>query len=102
MAATTMGTGELITAALDAGCKRIIVCVGGSATTDGGLGALRAMEPLARVRGVQLLVACDVRTPFVDAATYFAAQKGATPSQVKLLQRRLERLAQVYLEEYGV
>jgi glycerate kinase len=102
MAATTMGTGELITAAVDAGCKRVIVCVGGSATTDGGLGALRALEPLARLRGIELLVACDVRTTFVDAAPLFAEQKGATPSQVRLLTRRLERLAQVYEQEYGV
>lgn len=102
VAATTMGTGELINAALDAGARRIVVCVGGSATTDGGLGALRAIEPLARLRGVELLVACDVRTTFVDAATLFAEQKGATPSQVELLRRRLERLAQVYEQEYGV
>ncbi len=61
IAASTMGTGELITAAVDAGCRRIIVGVGGSATTDGGLGALRALEPLARLRGVELIVACDVR-----------------------------------------
>ena len=100
--ASTMGTGELITAAVDAGCKRIIVCVGGSATTDGGLGALRALEPLARLRGIELLVACDVRTTFVDAAPLFAEQKGATPSQVRLLTRRLERLAQFYEQEYGV
>jgi glycerate 2-kinase len=102
MAATTMGTGELVVAAVDAGCKRVIVCVGGSATTDGGLGALRAMEPLARLRGIELLVACDVRTTFVDAAELFAPQKGATPSQVRLLTRRLERLAQVYEQEYGI
>jgi glycerate kinase len=102
VAATTMGTGELVNAALDAGARRIIVCVGGSATTDGGLGALRAIEPLARFRGVELLVACDVRTTFVDAATLFAPQKGASPSQVELLRRRLERLAQVYEQEYGV
>jgi glycerate kinase len=102
MVASTLGTGELINAALDAGAKRVIVGVGGSATTDGGLGALRALEPLARLRGVELLVACDVRTTFVDAATLFAEQKGATPSQVELLRRRLERLAQVYEEEYGV
>ena len=102
IAATTMGTGELIMAALDAGSRRVIVGVGGSATTDGGLGALRAIEPLARLRGVELVVACDVRTTFVDAATLFAEQKGATPSQVELLRRRLERLAQVYEQEYGV
>jgi glycerate kinase len=102
IAASTMGTGELITDAVDAGCKRIIVCVGGSATTDGGLGALRALEPLTRLRGIELLVACDVRTTFVDAAMLFAEQKGATSSQIELLRRRLDRLAQVYEAEYGI
>ena len=47
-------------------------------------------------------MACDVRTRFVDAAELFGPQKGATPAQVKLLRRRLERLAQVYLDEHGV
>jgi glycerate kinase len=102
VSASTTGTGELIAAALDAGAKRIIVGVGGSATTDGGLGALRAMHPFQRTRGVDLVVACDVRTRFVDAAELFAPQKGASPSQVELLRRRLERLRQVYLDEYGV
>jgi glycerate kinase len=102
IAASTYGTGELIAAAIDAGARRVIVGVGGSATTDGGLGALRALYPLQRLRGVELVVACDVRTTFVDAAEVFAAQKGAGPAQVELLRRRLERLAQVYLEEHGV
>lgn len=102
IAASTSGTGELVSAAVDAGAKRVIVAVGGSATTDGGLGALRALEPLARLRGTVLLVACDVRTTFVDAAPQFAPQKGATASQVELLRRRLERLAQVYQHTYGV
>ncbi|MBV6508492.1 MAG: Glycerate 2-kinase [Acidimicrobiales bacterium] len=102
VAASTYGTGELIAAALDAGAKRIIVGVGGSATTDGGLGALRALYPLQRLRGVDLVVACDVSTGFLDAAEVFSAQKGASPAQVELLRRRLERLAQVYLDEYGV
>jgi glycerate kinase len=48
------------------------------------------------------VVACDVRTTFVDAAPVFAAQKGASPAQVELLRRRLERLAQVYEQTYGV
>jgi glycerate 2-kinase len=102
IAATTAGTGELIDMALDAGAKRIIVCLGGSATTDGGLGAMRAIHAPHRLRAVQLLVACDVRTCFVDAAVVFAPQKGATPAQVRLLTGRLERLAQMYREEYGV
>jgi glycerate kinase len=102
VAASTYGTGELIGAAIDAGAKRVLVGVGGSATTDGGFGALRALYPLQRLRGIDIRVACDVRTGFVDAAEIFAPQKGATPAQVELLRRRLARLAEVYLEDYGV
>jgi glycerate kinase len=102
VAASTHGTGELIAAAVDRGAREIVVGVGGSATTDGGLGALRALEPLQRLRGIQLRVACDVRTRFVDAAEVFGPQKGASPAQVELLRRRLERLAQIYAEEHGV
>ena len=102
VAASTFGTGELISAALEAGAKKIVVGLGGSATTDGGLGALRALEPLHRLRGVELNVACDVGVRFVQAAQLFGPQKGATLSQVKLLERRLERLLQVYENDYGV
>jgi glycerate kinase len=102
VAAATHGTGELLAAAMDAGARRILLGVGGSATTDGGLGALRALHPLARLRGIDLVVACDVRTRFLDAATRFAPQKGASAAQVELLARRLERLAQVYQEEHGI
>jgi glycerate 2-kinase len=102
MAASTYGTGELISAALDAGATEVIVAVGGSATTDGGLGAIRALEPRRRLLGVDLVVACDVELRFVDAASVFAPQKGATAAQVALLTRRLERLAQVYEEDFGV
>ena len=76
--------------------------VGGSATTDGGWGAVQALHPVQRLRGVELVVACDVRTRFVDAATVFGPQKGAGEAAVALLQRRLERLVQVYRDEYGV
>jgi glycerate 2-kinase len=102
MAATTTGTGDLIDAALDAGADRIIVGLGGSATTDGGFGALRAIRSRHRLRGIEVLVACDVRTRFTDAAKVFGPQKGASPAQVALLTGRLERLVQVYTEEYGV
>lgn len=102
LAATTTGTGELIDIALDTGVKKIIVCLGGSATTDGGLGALRAIHAPQRLRGVELLVACDVNTTFVDAAPMFGPQKGASPAQVAMLTGRLERLAQVYLQDYGI
>lgn len=100
--ATTYGTGQLLNAALATGAKRIVVALGGSATTDGGLGALDAMAPLARFRGTELVVACDVETVFVDAAESFGPQKGATPAQIGLLRRRLEQLADRYLAERGI
>ncbi|MBN2623734.1 MAG: glycerate kinase [Acidimicrobiales bacterium] len=100
--ASTAGTGELLAAAVDAGASRLLVGLGGSATTDGGLGALRALYPLHRLKGVEIVVLCDVRTSFVDAAEVFAPQKGASPAQVELLRRRLERLADVYLADHGV
>jgi glycerate 2-kinase len=101
MGASTTGVGELIDQALVAGAKRIIVGLGGSATTDGGLGAIRALHAPTRLRGVELLVACDVTTTFVDAARVFAPQKGATEAHVAMLTGRLERLAQLYADEYG-
>lgn len=100
--ATTAGTGQLIDAALRAGATRIIVGLGGSATTDGGLGALQEISTPARLRGVELLVACDVTTPFTEAAVVFGPQKGASPAQVELLTGRLERLAQQYAADHGV
>jgi glycerate kinase len=100
--ASTYGTGELISAAVESGATEVVVGAGGSATTDGGLGALRALFPPHRLRGVELVVACDVRTRFVDAAALFAPQKGATPAQVRLLTSRLQRLVDVYRHDYGV
>ena len=102
MNATTRGTGELIDRALNEGAKKIIVCLGGSATTDGGLGALAAISTPARLRSVDFLVACDVDTLFTDAANVFAPQKGASRAQVALLTSRLEQLAQRYSNDYGV
>ncbi len=99
--ASTAGTGELVAAGVLAGAKKVIVGLGGSATTDGGLAALRVLEPHSRLAGIELVAACDVTTRFLDAARVFAAQKGASPAQVHLLSRRLERLAQVYEEDYG-
>jgi len=102
MTATTAGTGELIAAAVGAGARRVIVGLGGSATTDGGQGALTALQSPGRLAGVELIVACDVTTRFADAAEEFGPQKGASPAQVTLLHRRLERLAGDYLHRSGV
>ena len=102
IAADTYGTGELIQGAVEAGATRVIVGLGGSATTDGGLGALGALHPHQRLRAVELLVACDVRTAFLDAAEVFGPQKGASRAQVRLLANRLARLADVYRQDHGV
>ncbi len=101
MAATTKGVGELIKAAVFAGAKRVIVGCGGSATTDGGLGAVDALEPVIRLKGVELIAAADVDTLFRDAAREFSTQKGASSAQVALLTLRLEALEQQYRLRFG-
>lgn len=100
--ATTRGTGELIATAAARGAKRIIVGLGGSATTDGGLGAVEAVGTPARLAGVQVEVATDVTTRFVDAARVFGPQKGATPAQVAFLEARLRGVATRYRDAFGV
>jgi glycerate kinase len=90
-AASSRGTGELIVAACEAGASHVLVAVGGTATTDGGAGALAALDE-ARVEP-ELTVICDVRTTFEQAARVFAPQKGADPATVKQLARRLSAFA---------
>ena len=93
LAATTFGTGELILAAIDAGARVVYVGVGGSATTDGGTGAIEAIRRAGGLGAARLVVLCDVRTPFEDAARVFGPQKGASPDDVRRLSRRLAALA---------
>jgi len=89
LAASSRGVGELIAAAIAEGARRVVVAVGGVASTDGGRGALEALPtPIP----VPIDVACDVEARFLDAADVFAPQKGATPEQVKILRKRLEEL----------
>ncbi|MFZ0039933.1 MAG: glycerate kinase, partial [Solirubrobacteraceae bacterium] len=92
-AASTAGTGELILAAVRAGARTIALGVGGSATTDGGAGALAAIERGGGLDRANLIVLCDVRTSFEDAARVFAPQKGADEEQVRRLTKRLNDLA---------
>jgi glycerate kinase len=99
--ATSRGAGELIHAALAEGADRIVVAVGGVASTDGGLGAVEALRDSLPLP-VPLDVACDVDSRFLDAADVFAPQKGATPEQVGILRERLEQTAARYREELGV
>jgi len=91
--ASTRGTGELILAAVAAGAKTIYLGVGGSASTDGGAGAIQTIRGGGGLRGAQIVVLCDVRTPFEDAARVFGPQKGADPEQVRRLTARLHAFA---------
>ena len=99
MGASTRGLGEVIAAALDAGAVRLVIGLGGSASTDGGRGALEALGWPRALRqpptgGVLLL--SDVTAPLLGphgAAAVFAPQKGATPQQVDELEARLATFA---------
>ena len=92
-AASTRGTGELIVAAVDAGSSEVLVTVGGSATTDGGAGAIEALREAGGPGDAAIVILADVRTPFERAARVFGPQKGADAAAVKRLERRLERFA---------
>jgi glycerate 2-kinase len=108
--ATSIGTGDLIRTALNAGVTSIVLGIGGSATTDGGAGLLTGLGAVAdrdsatadlsgldeRLATVELQVACDVSNPLcgpTGAAAVYGPQKGATPEQVHDLDRRLDRFA---------
>jgi glycerate kinase len=93
-AASSAGTGELIVAAIEAGAQTVIVAAGGSATTDGGLGAIEAISDGGGLRGARLVVLSDVRTPFERAAVVYGPQKGASSAAVERLTRRLHALAE--------
>jgi glycerate kinase len=92
-AATTYGTGQLIRAAVEAGAEEIMVAVGGSATVDGGQGALQAIADAGGVGDARIVVLCDVQTPWERCAEIYGPQKGADPAMVVRLAERLDALA---------
>lgn len=121
LTATTFGVGELIRHAVDSGCRRIIVGLGGSATNDCGCGAAaalgtrfyradgRAFVPtggtltqISRIekanlpQGLQIIAMCDIDNPLYGkngAAYVFAPQKGANEETVQLLDFGLRHVA---------
>jgi glycerate 2-kinase len=95
-AASTYGVGELIAAAVSGGASEVVVAVGGSATSDGGAGAVEALRAAGGLRGARLIVVCDVTTPFERAAIVYGPQKGASPEAVERLTARLNALAETY------
>ncbi len=124
MRASTYGTGQLILDALEAGVRHVVLGIGGSATSDGGLGLIAALGGLPspdmpdptvipdgvdlggldpRLAEVDMRIACDVTNPLLGergAAATYGPQKGASPGQVEVLDQRLQRWADV-LEAAG-
>jgi len=88
MSASSRGLGELIQAALGCGPVALLVCLGDSATVDGGAGVMEVLGGFP----VPAQALCDVRNPLLGergAAAAFAPQKGASPEQVVELGARL-------------
>ncbi len=106
LVATSYGVGELMVHAWEAGCREFVVGLGGSATSDCGLGMLKCLRHHAQqrlhqmwydpfdtsvLRSLKVTLASDVTNPLTGpegAAHVFAPQKGADPQQVELLERR--------------
>lgn len=102
---TTKGLGELILAAIDKGCRRFLVGLGGSATNDGGMGMISADGFLERARSLSFTVACDVDTPYIGAhgaSRVFGPQKGASEEDVEILEERLRGYALKILKDTGI
>jgi glycerate kinase len=122
LTATTLGVGELIARAVDDGCTKIVLGLGGSASTDGGAGLLQGLGArlldangdeiplggkalldlasieLGNLRRPEIIVASDVDNPLLGehgAAAVYGPQKGATPEDVTLLDRALKHFADV-------
>ena len=96
VSASTYGTGMMVAAAIDAGATHIMVAAGGSATTDGGAGAVQAIHDGGGLRGARITVLSDVTTTFLDAPRVFGPQKGAGPAEIEVLERRLRQLGGSY------
>jgi glycerate kinase len=92
--ASSRGLGQLLLAALEAGARELVVALGGSATVDGGAGLREVVTGLP----VPVTAACDVRNPLLGergAAHAFGPQKGASPSDVAELERRLAAMPEL-------
>ena len=114
MVATSYGTGQLVVNAVRRGCKHIIVGLGGSATSDCGIGMLRAIidafakdgnwDNVRQLDDVRFTIATDVTNPLCGengAAYVFAPQKGASHEQVLALDARAKRFAEASAKHLG-
>ena len=113
MVATSYGTGQLVADAVRKGARRIIVGLGGSATSDAGMGMLKALidttnkdrwDDIEDLKDVSFTIASDVKNPLCGekgAAHVFAPQKGATPEMVLRLDERARLFAEISAKHFG-
>ncbi|MBO7069772.1 MAG: glycerate kinase [Bacteroidales bacterium] len=102
---TSRGVGELLLAAREQGCRNFIIGLGGTATCDGGAGMLSVPGLREAMAGASIELLCDVDNPFLGsrgAARVFAPQKGASPSDVEVLERRMADMSARILHDTGV
>ena len=114
MVATSYGTGQLVADTVRRGADNIIVGLGGSATSDAGIGMLRALkdtfakngtwDDIKELKHVRFTIASDVKNPLCGkngAAHVFAPQKGATPNMIQQLDERARKFAEVSARHFG-
>lgn len=112
--ATSYGTGILVADAIKKGARRLIVGLGGSATSDVGIGMLKAVvdvlapqqrwDDIALLHDLDVTIACDVNNPLcgpMGAAHVFGPQKGANPEMVAVLDERAHRFALHSSKHFG-
>lgn len=117
--ATSYGVGELMVHAMERGCREFIVGLGGSATSDCGLGMLKCLKhywqtkerkmwydlfDTSWLRQFKVTLASDVTNPLLGengAAHVFAPQKGATAEMVERLERRARTFAETAAKHTG-
>ena len=105
LVASSKGVGELIMDAYRQGCRHLVIGLGGSATCDGGSGMLSVPGVKDALRDASVELLCDVENPFTGpegAARVFAPQKGASPSDVEILERRMQALALQMIADTGI
>lgn len=131
--ATSYGVGEMITTALNYGCRKIILGLGGSATNDGGIGMLQALGVKAlnkegkvlnpylmmlkevasldikqldsRLNNTEILLASDVNNPFIGtngATAVFGPQKGLKSNEILMVDKEMNKLADLYERNTGI
>jgi glycerate kinase len=114
MVATSYGTGQLVADAVCKGARHIIIGLGGSATSDCGMGMLKALidifakhgqwDDVEALKDVRFTIASDVENPLYGekgAAHVFAPQKGATPEMVLRLDERAIKFAELSAKHFG-